>query len=246
MAKYLDKPEEWQTLIEYIYSAARPIGFDTEFTGVDFDAGENCVGRAQLDVFSIGLFTGELHPRGYETAKGLVLPAEALPTFKALLEDESVKKAAHNSTVDVHTVHNRGVDIRGVIDTLHLCRFTFPGRFKYGLDALAREFLDEQKFTSYEELCTIPTFVEKEVTVRRCSCGVDKCRKRKGHEKIDSLETIMVEQGTTLIPISMITPGTPRWNRKKKYAAQDAVLSLELLDFAERKLKRLRYDNPFR
>lgn len=246
MSKYLSTPDEWKTLIDYIYEDGRPIGWDTEFTGVDFDAGENCVGRSVLDVWSIGLYTGELHPRGYERAKGFVLPAEALAFFKDLLEDESVKKAAHNSTVDVHTAFNAGVDVRGVVDTLHLCRFAFPGRFRYGLDALAREFLDEQKFTSYTELCSIPKHVEKEFKVRYCSCGVEGCRKRKGHEKVDAIETRLVEQGTILIPISMITPGTPRWPLKRKYAAQDAVLALGLLDFTMRKLKRLKYDNPFR
>jgi DNA polymerase I-like protein with 3'-5' exonuclease and polymerase domains len=246
VTKYLNKPEEWQTLINYIYEDRRPFGFDTEFTEVDFNAGENCVGRSVLDVWSIGLYTGELHPRGYEKAKGFVLPSEALSFFKTLLEDESIKKPAHNSTVDVHTCYNAGVDVRGIIDTLHLCRFVFPGRFKYGIDALSREFLDEQKFTSYGELCSIPKHVEKEVTVRRCECGVDGCRKRKGHTKYDTTETILIEQGTVEIPISMIQPGSPRWLQKKKYAAQDAVLALELYDFAVRKLKRLKYDNPFR
>jgi hypothetical protein len=242
---YLDSPGKWKRLVDYIYGDSNPIGLDSEFVGVDFDAGDNCVGRAKLDVYSIAVFTGELHPRGYERATGYVLPRESLECFKELLEDESIKKAAHNSTVDVHTFYNDGVDVRGVIDTLHLCRFAFPGRFKYGLDILSREFLDESKFMSFHELTAVPAFVTKQIKIKKCECGEDGCRKRKGHPKYTVIEDVDVERGTSNIPLTDIRPGHSKWSSYVEYAGQDAVLALELLDYTSRKLKKLNYDNPF-
>lgn len=251
MSIYVDSEAKWRKLVDYIYEHKEPIGLDSEFTDVDFDSGDNCVGRAKLDVWSIALGTGELHPRGYETARGYVLPRESLATFKDLLEDESIIKAAHNSTVDVHTFFNDGVDVRGVVDTLHLCRFAYPGRFKYGLDVLSREFLDESKFMSFNDLCSVPAFKTKQVKIKKCACGEDGCRKRKAsgglsHDKYVIIEDVDVEHGTTTIPISDITHTSLRWNDKVEYAGQDAVLALELYDFTCRKLRKLTYDNPFK
>ena len=245
MSLYLDKPAQWKKLIDFIYSDNNPIGLDSEFTGVDFDVGNNCVGRAVLDVWSIAVFNGKMHPRGYECATGYVLPRQSLFHFKKLLEDESISKAAHNSTVDVHTFYNAGVDVRGVVDTLHLSRFTYPGKFRYGLDILSKEFLDESKFMSFHDLCSIPAFVTKQIQIKKCECGEDGCRKRKGHVKYMVTEDVDVEHGTTDIPISDITPGHARWNDKVEYAAQDAVLALSLYDYTVKKLKRLKYENPF-
>lgn len=246
MTLYLDKPAQWHKLVDHIYASKEPIGFDTEFTGVDFDAGNNCVGRSILDVWSLAIFNGELHPRGYERAVGYVLPRQSLEHFKKLLEDESVIKAAHNAIVDIHTMYNAGSDVLGIVDTLHLCRFAFPGKFKYGLDALSKEFLDESKFMSFDDLCSIPAFRTKQVKVKKCDCGEEGCRKRKGHNKYIVIEEVDEEFGTELIPLDSIVPGHERWNDKVSYAAQDAVLALELLDYTKRKLGRLYYENPFR
>lgn len=249
-SRYLDKPSEWKRLIEFIYAdvgehGISPIGLDSEFIGVDFDDGNNCVGRSVLDVWSIAVLNGKLHPRGYECATGYVLPARALTAFKSLLEDENVTKAAHNSTVDIHTFFNAGVDVMGVVDTLHLCRFAYPGKFRYGLDILSKEFLDESKFMSFDDLCSVPRIVTKQIQVKRCSCGENGCRKRKGHEKYFVTEDVDVESGTTTIPISDIGVDDSRWKDKVEYAGQDAVLALELYDYTVRKLKRLKYENPF-
>lgn len=254
-SRFLATRKEWKKLVNYIYSDTNilaipnPIGLDSEFEGVDFDAGNSlcsCVGTARLDVWSIGIYTGRLHPRGYEIATGYVLPRESLEYFKGLLEDGSITKAAHNSTVDVHTFYNAGTDVSGIIDTLHLTRFAFPGRFKYGLDALSKEFLDESKFTSFHELVSVPRFVQKEVKVKRCICGEEGCRKRKNHDKYITLETVDVEHGTDSIPISTIRPGHAKWGTYVDYAGQDAVLALELYDYTTRRLKKLNYENPFR
>ena len=242
MARYIDNEKDILRLVDYIREE-QCIGLDSEFTGVDFDAGDNCVGRSVLDVFSVAVGTGELHPRGYEIATGYVLPRHALGAFKQVLEDGRIVKAAHNSAVDIHTFFNSGIDVRGVVDTLHLCRFAYPGRFKYGLDALSREFLDESKFMSFNDLCSVPAFKTKQIKVKKCSCGEDTCRKRKGHTKFVVIEEMDVECGTTTIPISDINPGNAKWDDKVEYAAQDAVLAFEIYDFTVRKLKKLTYEN---
>ncbi len=246
MSRYLPTKKEWSKLIKHIESSNEPIGFDTEFTGVDFDAGNNCVGRAILDVWSLAIFTGELHPRGYERATGYTLPRQSLSTFTGILNNESIVKAAHNAIVDIHTCFNAGVDVTGIVDTLHMCRFAFPGKFKYGLDALGKELLDESKFTSFKDLCSVPAFRTKQVKVKKCECGEDGCRKRKGHTKYIVIEEVDEEFGVDLIPLDSIVPGHNRWFDKVDYAAQDAVLALELYDYTVRKLKRLSYENPFR
>ena len=250
-SRYLGEKKQWKKLLDFIYQDKQPVGWDTEFEGVDFDAGNNCVGTSRIDLWSIGLFTGELHPRGYEIATGYVLPPESTEYFRGFLEDDSIIKPAHNSTVDVHTLYNAGVDVVGVVDTLHLTRFTFPGKFRYGLDALSKEFLDESKFMSFKDLVSVPAYVEKEVKVKRCICGEEGCRKRKAvaatsHDKYISLETITVESGTSSIPISTIRPGHVKWDDYVQYAGQDAVLALELYSYTTAKLKKLNYENPFR
>ena len=246
MSRYLPTVKEWKVLSSHIKSSGEAVGFDTEFTGVSFDDGNNCVGRAILDVWSLAIFTGELHPRGYERATGYTLPRQSLEHFAGILNDETIIKAAHNSTVDVHTCYNAGVDVAGVVDTLHLCRFAFPGKFKYGLDSLGKELLDESKFMSFKDLCSIPAFRTKQVKVKKCECGEDGCRKRKGHNKYVVIEEVDEEFGTELIPLDSIVPGHERWEDKVEYAGQDAVLALELYDYTCRRLRKLKYENPFR
>jgi 3'-5' exonuclease len=246
-SKYLGTEKQWGKLLDFIYRDNLPVGWDTEFEGVDFDAGNNCVGTSRIDMWSVALFTGELHPRGYEIATGYVLPPESIGFFKEFLEDASIIKPAHNSTVDVHTMYNVDVDVSGVVDTLHLCRFAFPGKFRYGLDALAKEYLDESKFMSFSDLVAVPAYVDKQVKVKKCVCGEEGCRKRKGdHTKYTEFETVQAQKGTTNIAISSIRPGHVKWDSYVQYAGQDAVLALELYDYTSKKLRKLNYENPFR
>lgn len=248
MVSYIDSFSRAKEVHDFIISKdIKEIGLDSEFDGVDFDNGDNCVLRSVLDVWSIALFDGGLHPRGYSTSKGVVLSRSVLPVFADILGDVNVKKYAHNSSVDVHTFNNDGVDVLGVVDTLQLARFTFPERFKYGLDDLGKEFLDIGKFISFKELCTEPVIEERIVEVKTCSCGIEGCRKRKGHTK--TVEEILEPYETkkrVRIDIGTIKPGDYRWNTKLEYAAQDAVIALCLGDYCNRKLKKITYDNPFR
>lgn len=243
MTAYLTEQKQWDKLINYILSHDEPIGWDTEFDGVDFDNGDNCIGRSILDVWSLALYDGEYHPRGYRTARACVLPAVALPYFKPVLSNTKIKKAAHNASVDVHTAWNVGVDVTGVIDTLSLARYVLPGRMLYGLDVLGRELLDIGKFIKFKDLFSEP--VMKTEVVKKCWCDVPNCKKRKyPHEKY--YESVLVEtKKRSLIACADVGPTHPKWNDKLEYSAQDAVLALSLYDYLITKLEKKTYENPF-
>lgn len=252
--KYIESKPDAQKIVDYIIRKDEPIGFDTEFEGVDFDEGDNCVGRAVLDVWSLAVFDGGYSPRGFRTAKGVVISREALPWFSSILENKGIKKYAHNAVVDVHTCFNCGIDVVGVIDTLSLVRFVIPGRLKNGLDILAKEYLDDSKFEHFKTLFTEPIFEDRAVEYKWCPycerLGEDEarsCRRRKSpHLRYSRVEMVSHEtRGRKLIPISSVRPGHPLWERYKAYAAQDSVLALELGDFLVNKAKEKKYDNPF-
>lgn len=246
MGKYLDTPRQWDAVIKHILDKREPIGWDTEFDGVDFDAGDNCMHKSKLDVWSLAVFDGGYHPRGYRTSRACVLPACALSYFATILSDENIKKYAHNSTVDVHTAWNAGVDVLGVLDTLSMVRWMFPGRLLNGLDVLGREFLDDSKFMSFRDLCGRPIFVEKDVEYKYCSCGEDGCRKRKGHVKsIQIVKELVETKKYEYVPISSIGPDDPKWLPKLDYAGQDSVLALGLGDYLSNKMRAFHYENPF-
>lgn len=228
---YLDKEEEWRTLVDYIRDRKiTEVGLDSEFYGVDLKAGESCIGRSRVHVWSIALFDGGYSPRGYRTARGYTLPAAALEVFRPILTNPAVQKYAHNSNVDVHSIFNTAsIDVLGVVNTLSLVRWMVPGRLKYGLDIICSELLGFGKFASFDEVCSRPRMVEE--TYKECSCGVEKCRKRKGHDKVD--RTRMVPHPTLRdeIPLESIIPGHENFGLLIDYAAQDSVGALCLGDF---------------
>jgi len=247
VVSYIDQLKDAARVRDYILNKnITEIGFDTEFTGVDFENGDNCVLKSKLDVWSIALFDGGLHPRGYKTSRGVTLSSSVISVFKDILQNKDILKYCHNAPVDIHTCNNIEIDVVGIIDTLSLARWTFPERLLYGIDILSREFLDQSKFISFDELCKEPVFEDKEFIVKYCSCGVEGCRKRKGHPKIEEkiIESVQTRKKIT-IPISDIQPGHPKFDMKKEYAAQDAVLALCLGDYCNRKLKGASYENPF-
>jgi DNA polymerase-1 len=73
--------------------------------------------------------------------------------LKALLEDESVKKAAQDAKYHILALRNAGVTARGIdFDTMIASYLLDPGRRSHGLDLLSLEFLGH-KMTSMDELC---------------------------------------------------------------------------------------------
>jgi DNA polymerase I-like protein with 3'-5' exonuclease and polymerase domains len=234
MIKYLATEKEWGKLLDYILRSRGPTGLDSEFSGVDFKSGQSCPDKARIHVWSLAVADGGYSPRGFDTAVGAVLPAEAIPFFRGYFEDAGIVKYAHNSPVDVHAFYNSGVDVLGVVNTLSLARWVYPGRLTQSLDSLSRDYLGTGKIISFKELVTIPAYVTKMVEVKDCDCGAARCRKRKGHTKTIRLEAIEVEKGTAQIPLEDIIPGHFRWPILVEYAGQDAVMAFCLGDYLNR------------
>ncbi len=241
---WLDKPEHWDALAERC-EAAGVIGLDTEFYNVNVKK-QSCVGRARIHVWSIALRTAKRSPLGHAVARGWVLPVDALghPGLRAMLENPATVKAIHNQSVDQHTLANHGVRLAGAVNTLGLCRWhrpelvSQPGRF--GLKALMGTMLHREPVCSFKELVTDTRTVQRarQRTIRRteCSCGTPGCRLRKGHLKRsweESVEVITERQETFQHPLESIVPGHPRWELLLRYAAEDAVAALELMELAE-------------
>lgn len=250
MIRYLSKEKQWGKLLDYILEHRPPTGLDSEFSGVDFKAGQSCPGRAKIHVWSLAVPSGEYNPRGYNEATGVTLPSFAINFFRPYLEDESIVKYAHNSPVDVHAFWNSGVDVVGIVNTLGLARWVFPTRLSQSLDSLATDHLGHGKIISYKDLTSEPGLVEVERQVKYCSCGTDGCRKRKstatqGHEKLFRTETEVIEKGTVHIPLETIVPGHRRWNLLVEYAGQDAVMALEEADYLIREAKKRDVNVPW-
>jgi hypothetical protein len=158
-----------------------------------------------------------------------------------VLEDAAITKAVHNQSVDHHALANHGVTLRGGLNTLGLVRWyrpelvNQPGRFK--LKTLMTSLLGRPPICTFLELVSYERQVVlsnwKTRTERHCRCGTPGCRKRLGHEKyeVEVTEEVLkekTERGRYALPD--IVPGHERWDLLVRYAAEDAVAALELLD----------------
>ena len=77
----------------------------------------------------------------------------AMAPLRALLEDATVSKTAHNAKYDMLVLRGAGVELRGLdFDTMIASYVLDPGRRSHGLDQLGLEFL-RHKLTSFEDLC---------------------------------------------------------------------------------------------
>lgn len=215
----------------------RECGFDTEFFGVD-PRKRSTVGLATVHVFSVATVTPDgraVHPA--------VLPAAALdhPAVREMLQDPGIIKAVHNQPVDDHALANRGVFLRGAVNTLGLGRWMLPDRHPgdggagWSLDALGKDLFDEGKTIDYEDLVTE---IHEEIEYRivravRCECLAIPCRRRSstpGHNRGVQETTVsrprMVKR---IIPLDRIVPGHPRWPAFLAYSGRDAALALKIL-----------------
>lgn len=243
---YLDTEAEWDELVEVV-RAARVAGLDTEFYGVD-PSEQSCVGRARVHVWSVAVRTKRLSPLGFHYCRGWCLPARALdhPPIRQLLEGRggAVRWEVHNQSVDQHALLNHGIQLRGARNTLGLVRWShpglinLPGRFK--LKALMNTLLHRNPVATFKQVVgytRVETVAKtKMATVKRCVCGEEGCRKRKGHEKIETEEEVTTYRERTVkdeYPLETIVPGHPRWELLVKYAIEDAVAALQIAEVAE-------------
>ena len=81
-----------------------------------------------------------------------LLSPEMAP-LRALLEDEAVKKTAHNAKYDLLVLRRAGLTLRGLdFDSMLASYVLDPGRRSHAIDALAVEFLGVA-MTGFDELC---------------------------------------------------------------------------------------------
>lgn len=250
--RWLDRPDQWDALT-YALLGCDVVGLDTEFYGADLSrtSHETCAHRARVHVWSVGLPTGRLNPRGYIEYCSAVLPAAALafPGLHRWLTSPR-RKVCHNAPVDRHAIENEWRElgcpgqVGGVVDTLGRSRWCHPGRVAPGpgfdLDSLGRDLLGRGKVASFEDLLSEPNDVQverRETThATRCECGTVPCRKPSkipGHTRHKETTvrrwTETVIRGTRLIPLESVVPGHPRHPSLVKYAGVDAELAPELL-----------------
>jgi hypothetical protein len=247
---YAQSPEEIARVVGALVRARDrrdAVGFDTEFYGVDIGS-QSCYGLARLHLISVAVkrFPHVLSPRGYMVADAAVLPATALPSLRSWLEDPEAIKVIHNAPVDIHTIANGGVTLRGGINSLSLARWAWPERARgegFTLDSLGRDFLGVGKTEDFRELFQ-EDYVEMRSTWRkesRCECGASPCRRRQttpGHCRVEEMvETVHERPAKRPVPLQSVGPGHILWERTLRYAAQDAVLALAVYDLAQNALK---------
>ncbi len=235
---YLGDPGDWDLLAVRLREAGA-IGLDTEFYGVDLGK-KSPVGRSKVHVWSVAVRTGLLDPRGYGLCAGWCLPRAALdhPGLRAVLEDSTISKAVHNQPVDHHALRNHGIELRGAINTLGLLRWhkpeliNEPGRFQ--LKPNMSRLLGYEPVDTFKSIITYARIeyrsTWRKTVVTTCSCGVEGCRQRKGHEKTKSeemVETVHERVVDDEYPLESIIPGHPRWERLVAYAVVDAVAALQ-------------------
>ncbi|MBA3853035.1 MAG: DNA polymerase I [Gemmatimonas sp.] len=81
------------------------------------------------------------------------LASDAMASLRALLEDPTVKKTAHNVKYDLLVFRRAGITLRGVeFDSMLASYVLDPSRRSHAIDALAVEFLGVA-MTGYDELC---------------------------------------------------------------------------------------------
>lgn len=227
---YLGKPDEWRRLCAYLLTQAE-VGLDTEGEGFK-DAGASTV-----TVWSVAGFNNKSSPRGYRLATGYVLPAEALETFRPLLESQTVVKYCHNAPADTRAIHDTaGIVINKCHCTLQYARVALPGLDSYGLKPLACSVLGKGYRPGFAEVMGYDEVVrtEKAIPSKSCACGAEKCRKRllPMHAKTVT-ESVVVTEKTVhkeYRPSEMHT-GHERWAQWVAYAMEDAVDALELADY---------------
>lgn len=226
------------------HGRGEPIGFDTEFYGVDIGK-QSCFARSKLHLMSLAVkrHPHQLSPRGFQLADAAVFTRDALERseLRGLLEGPGVK-AVHNLPVDAHTLANEGVILGGGVNTLAMARWAWPDRARgagFTLDALGQDLVGAGKTESFRELFR-EEITEFRVTTRRervCECGaVPKCGRHSttpGHARIlEVVETRHPRLVLRDIPLESVLPGHMLWQRTLNYAAQDAVLALAVYDLA--------------
>jgi hypothetical protein len=235
MTRFAASPEEWTKVAE-VCRRAGLIGLDSETYGHDVRK-STPVHRARIHVWSVGVLSTTLHPRGHRVASGMVLPAAALDfqPIRDVLQDDHVIKIAHNAPHDIHSFSNHGVEVVRCLDSLPRAKLMFPGRQGHGLKKLAE--LVSRKLTEFNKMREIPNWVNVKKKRKICFCGDPECKesgRKKLHRKSEEVYWEEELRGTKLEELENIVPGHPNWAGLVEYAAEDAVCALELWDLMDK------------
>ncbi len=259
---YADR-DRWDKVADALFRQAdrgRAAGLDSEFYNVRIRE-QSCVARSKLHLWSVAVnrYPLVLNPRGYYEADAAVLTADSLEhrRLREWLESDA-PKVVHNLPVDAHTFGNHGIVVGGAINTLARSRFCFPDRARgfpeppgFDLDGLGRDVLglgktedgwvSEDWWKKHGRPLDPAIFVRileeevvKKVKAEVCSCGVVKCRKRKGHDRPVTEVRETVRKWGGYIPLEEVVPGHERWERACAYAARDSLVALYLNDRMDR------------
>lgn len=262
---YAGTNSEWDKVYAALCRQAdrgRAAGLDSEFYNCRVTT-ESTVARSKLHLWSVAInrYPLQLHPRGYYIADAAVLPVDSLEHrgLRDWLESDA-PKAIHNLPVDAHTFGNHGIVVGGAINTLARARFCWPERARgfpvapgFDLDGLGSDILgigktedgwvSEDWWRKHGHPADPAIFVvindevvRRKVRAEVCSCGVKKCRKRKGHSRPVTEVKEIVRKWGGYIPLEEVVPGHPRWERAVAYAARDSVLALALNDRMDQKM----------
>lgn len=243
---WLDQPEQWDKLALALRKAGE-FGIDTETYGQpDRTSPQH---RARVWCWSIGVLGPDRSPRGYRVAHGRVLPVAALehPALRDVLADPAVRKWAHNSPHDYHSISNMGVDIAGLEDTLQWARVAVPGMAGYGLKEMEQWALGKPARETFLQVVTRPVEVVR-VTYRKekaCVCGKKPCRARGASEWFDAelgwyrlherVEVKVATEHRRMVDqrwaVTDFAPGHERWDRWLAYSLADAVSGMEIVDW---------------
>ncbi len=133
-----------EQLDKWIFAAAREglVAVDTETTSVD-------AASAKLVGISMATAPGKACyiPLEHKDVLGTKLDnqidtKEAIARLKPLLEDPAVMKVGHNMKYDMTILHNVGIDITPVDDTMLMSYTLEAGQHGHGMDELAGLFLN--------------------------------------------------------------------------------------------------------
>lgn len=219
---WLARPEQWAALGQRLQTIGE-FALDTEtYRQPDKTSPQH---RAKVHCWSVGVLTRQRHPRGYNVATGVVLPAAALdtPELRKALANPTIRKWAHNAPHDYHSITNMGVEVNGLEDTLQWARVAVPGIAHYNLKAMSQWALGKPPRPTFKEVTAYQTIVARSTWKRdkTCTCGKKPCRAKstsdwfdpaigwwRMHERVETrVETVHQREVTAHYEVPQFVPG---------------------------------------
>lgn len=257
---WLAQPEQWTALGQRLQTIGE-FALDTETYGQPDKTSPQH--RAKVHCWSVGVLTSKRHPRGYNIATGMVLPAAALndPAIRAALGKSSVRKWAHNAPHDYHALMNMGVEVNGLEDTLQWSRVAVPGMTAYNLKAMSQWALGKPPRPTFKEVTGYQAIVSRSTwkKTKQCVCGKSPCRAKSTsdwfdpklgwwrlHERVETrIETVHERevtlyyavpdfvQGADLKPLEWHGATTERMKAWEDYSLEDSLDGMELVSWLQ-------------